>query len=72
MSVNFKGWGILNFNRELLPIKCSDFMLNLPIAFIDKVYNDIVPSVCVCVCVCVFWFKFYSGLMKWDALNKIA
>ena len=36
MSVKFRGWGRLNFDGELLPIKYSDFIFNLPKVYIDN------------------------------------
>ena len=36
-SVKFRGWGRLNFNSQLLPIKYSDFVFNLLKVCIDNV-----------------------------------
>ena len=45
MSVKFRGWGRLNFNSQLLPIKYSDFVFNLLKVCIDNVFCVNVSSV---------------------------
>ena len=60
-----KGVGKLNFDGELLPIKYSDFMFNLPKVYIDN-------ACYVSVSYVGLFYKIYSGLMKWIALNKTA
>ena len=45
MAVKFRGWGRLNFNSQLLPMKYSDFVFNLLKACIDNVYYVNVSSV---------------------------
>ena len=65
MSVKFRGWGRLNFNSQLLPIKYSEFVFTLLKVCIDNV-------VYVSVSLVGAFFQIYSGLMKWVALNKTA
>ena len=56
MSVEFRGWGRLNFNSQLLPIKYSDFMFNLLKVCIDNVFYVNVSSVGVFFST-LFWFN---------------
>ena len=50
------GWGRLNFNSQLLPIKYSDFMFNLLKVGIDNVFYVNVSSVGVFFSN-LFWFN---------------
>ena len=61
--------GRLNFNCELLPIRCSDCMFNL-----SKVNIDDACYVSVSYAGVFFFFVsfFKSGLMKWYVINKAA
>ena len=53
----------MNFNIELLQMKCSDFRFNL---LIVKKYNTCYVSFSSVG----FPFQIYSGLMKWDVIKK--
>ena len=55
MSVKFRGWGRLNFNSQLLPIKYSDSMFNLLKVCVDNVFYVNVSSVDVFF-LNLFWF----------------
>ena len=59
MSVKFRGCGRLNFDGELLPIKYSDFMFNLPKVYIDDAYYVSVSSVGV----------FFSNLFRFNEMG---
>ena len=56
LSVKFRGWGRLNFNSQLLPIKYSDFVFNLLKVCIDNVFYVKVSSVGV----------FFSNVFKFN------
>ena len=55
LLLNFRVWGRLNFNSELLPTRCSDFILNLSKVTIDDTCYVSVSAVGVFV---LFIFRF--------------
>ena len=59
LSVKFRGWGRLNFDGELLPIKYSDFMFNLPKVYIDNACYVSVYSVGV----------FFSNILRFNEMG---
>ena len=59
LSVEFRGWGRLNFNSQLLPIKYSEFVFNLLKVCIDNVFYVNVSSVGV----------FFSSLFRFNEMG---
>ena len=59
LLVKFRGWGRLNLNSQLLPIKYSDFMFNLLKVCIDNVFYVNVSSVGV----------FFSNLFRFNEMG---